>query len=216
MTTDSWINETLYPDWGQRFLVKRELARVQSAFQDIVVFDSSSHGRVMVLDGVIQITERDEFVYQEMLTHVPLLAHGAAANVLIIGAGDGGVLRRVLQHRTVRRAVMVEIDGEVIRLAKEFLPAIGGDAWADPRAEVIVGDGIDHVKRAPDALFDAIIVDSTDPIGVGEVLFTDEFYANCARILTARGLVVNQCGVPFMQADELRETSARRQNFSPT
>ena len=110
---------------------------------------------------------------------------------------------------------MVEIDGEVIRLAKEFLPAIGGDAWDDPRAEVIVGDGIDYVKRAPDASFDAIIVDSTDPIGVGEVLFTDEFYANCARILTARGLVVNQCGVPFMQADELRETSARRAKFFP-
>ena len=216
MTTDNWINETLYPDWGQRFLVKRELARVQSAFQDIVMFDSFSHGRVMVLDGVIQITERDEFVYQEMLTHVPLLAHGAAANVLIIGAGDGGVLRRVLQHRgRVKRAVMVEIDGEVIRLAKEFLPDIGGDAWDDRRAEVIVGDGIDYVKRAPDASFDAIIVDSTDPIGVGEVLFTDDFYANCARILTARGLVVNQCGVPFMQADELRETSARRAKFFP-
>ena len=132
---------------------------MQSDFQDIVIFDSFSHGRVMVLDGVIQITERDEFVYQEMLTHVPLLAHGAAANVLIIGAGDGGVLRRVLQHRGVRRAVMVEIDGEVIRLAKEFLPPIGADAWNDPRAEVIVGDGIDYVKRAPDATFDVIIVD---------------------------------------------------------
>jgi spermidine synthase len=136
-----------------------------------------------------------------------------AENVLIIGAGDGGVLRRVLQHRTVKRAVMVEIDGEVIRLAREFLPAIGGDAWDDPRAEVIVGDGIDYVKRARDAAFDAVIVDSTDPIGVGEVLFTDAFYANCARILTARGLVVNQCGVPFMQADELRDTSARRAKF---
>ena len=122
MATEVWLNETLYPDWGQRFLVKRELARVQSAFQDIVIFDSTSHGRVMVLDGVIQITEADEFVYQEMLTHVPLLAHGAAANVLIIGAGDGGVLRRVLQHRGVRRAVMVEIDGEVIR-AGEAVPA---------------------------------------------------------------------------------------------
>src|ERR1700761_5030167 len=155
MATDSWINETLYPDWGQRFLVKRELARVQSEFQDIAIFESYGHGRVMVLDGVIQITEGDEFVYQEMLTHVPLLAHGAAANVLIIGAGDGGVLRRVLQHRTVQRAVMVEIDEEVIRLSKEFLPAIAGSAWDDPRAEVIVGDGIDYVKRAPDAAFDA-------------------------------------------------------------
>ncbi len=215
MATDSWINESLYPDWGQRFLVTRELARVKSDFQDIVIFDSSSHGRVMVLDGVIQITERDEFVYQEMLTHVPLLAHGAAENVLIIGAGDGGVLRRVLQHKTVKRAVMVEIDGEVIRLCKEHMPMIAGDAWTNPRADVIVGDGIDYVKRAPDASFDAIVVDSTDPIGVGEVLFTDAFYENCARILTPRGLIVNQCGVPFMQADELHETSLRRHKFFP-
>jgi spermidine synthase len=215
MATDSWINETLYPDWGQRFRVARELARVQSEFQDIAIFESPSHGRVMVLDGVIQITERDEFVYQEMLAHVPLLAHGEAANVLIIGAGDGGVLRRVLQHRNVKRAVMVEIDGEVIRLCKQHLAAIGGDAWTDARAEVIVGDGIDYVKRAPDGAFDAIIVDSTDPIGVGEVLFTDEFYANAARILTGRGVVVNQCGVPFMQADELRETSLRRAKVFP-
>ncbi len=215
MATDSWVNETLYPDWGQRFLVKRELARVQSDFQDIMVFESTSHGRVMLLDGVVQITERDEFVYQEMLTHVPLLAHGAAKRVLIIGAGDGGVLRRVLQHRNVEKAVMVEIDGEVIRLAKEFMPGIAGDAWNDPRAEVIVGDGIDYVRQAASGSFDVVIVDSTDPIGVGEVLFTDEFYANAARLLSDRGLIVNQCGVPFMQADELRETNLRRAKSFP-
>ena len=213
--TDMWVNETLYPFWGQRFGVTRELARTKSDFQDIAIFESELHGRVMMLDGIVQITEGDEFVYQEMLTHVPLLAHGAARSVLIIGAGDGGVLRRVLMHKGVERAVMVEIDGEVIRLAKEFLPKIAGEAWDDPRAEVIVGDGIDYVKKAADASFDVIIVDSTDPNGVGEVLFTDDFYANCARILTARGLVVNQCGVPFMQADELRETSARRRKFFP-
>lgn len=211
--TDSWVNETLYPDWGQRFLVKRELARVKSDFQDIMVFESHSHGRVMLLDGVVQITEGDEFVYQEMLTHVPLLAHGAAKRVLIIGAGDGGVLKRVLQHKNVERAVMVEIDGEVIRLAKEFLPNIAGDAWNDPRADVIVGDGIDYVRQAEAGSFDVVIVDSTDPIGVGEVLFTDEFYHNAARLLSAEGLIVNQCGVPFMQADELRETSLRRGKF---
>ena len=215
MATDVWVNETLYAEWGQRFLVKRELAHVQSAFQDIMVFESASHGRVMLLDGVVQITERDEFVYQEMLTHVPLLAHGAARRVLIIGAGDGGVLRRVLQHRNVTQAVMVEIDGEVIRLAREFMPGISGDAWSDARANVIVGDGIDYVKQAVDDSFDCIIVDSTDPIGVGEVLFTDAFYANSARILSAGGLIVNQCGVPFMQADELRDTSARRRQFFP-
>jgi spermidine synthase len=213
--TDTWLNETLYEDWGQRFRFTRELARVKTPFQDIAVFDTSSHGRVLTLDGVVQITERDEFVYQEMLTHVPLLAHGAARNVLIIGAGDGGVLKHVLMHKEVARAVMVEIDGEVIRLAKEFLPGVGGDAWNEPRAEVIVGDGIDYVKKAPDAAFDVIIVDSTDPIGVGEALFTDEFYRHAARILSARGVIVNQCGVPFMQADELRDTSRRRAQFFP-
>jgi spermidine synthase len=210
MPTDSWVNETLYPEWGQRFLVKRELARVQSDFQDIMVFDSYTHGRVLMLDGVVQITEGDEFVYQEMLTHVPLLAHGDAKRVLIIGAGDGGVLKRVLQHKNVERAVMVEIDGEVIRLSKEFLPGIAGDAWSDPRAEVLVADGIDYVRKAADGSFDVVIVDSTDPIGVGEVLFTDEFYANVARLLSDKGVIVNQCGVPAMQADELHDTSLRR------
>ena len=213
--TETWLNETLYPDWGQRFRFVRQLARVKSPFQDIAIFETDSHGRVLTLDGIVQITERDEFVYQEMLTHVPQLAHGAAKNVLIIGAGDGGVLKHVLMHKQVERAVMAEIDGEVIRLSKEFLPGIGGDAWEDPRAEVIVGDGIDYVKNAPDGAFDVIIVDSTDPIGVGEVLFTDEFYQNAARILSASGLIVNQCGVPFMQADELRETSLRRAQFFP-
>ena len=213
--TDAWVNETLYAAWGQRFRCRRELARVRSEFQDIVIVDSETHGRVMLLDGVVQITEGDEFVYQEMIAHVPLLAHGAARKVLIIGAGDGGVLRRVLQHRAVGRAVMVEIDAEVIRLAKQFLPGIGGDAWTDARAEVIVGDGIDYVAHAPAACFDVIIVDSTDPVGVGEVLFTDAFYANAARVLAPGGVIVNQCGVPFMQADELRTTSARRAKFFP-
>jgi spermidine synthase len=213
--TDTWLNETLYPGWGQRFRFTRQLARVQSPFQDIAIFETESHGRVMTLDGVVQITERDEFVYQEMLAHVPLLAHGAAKNVLIIGAGDGGVLKHVLMHKGVERVVMVEIDGEVIDLAKRFLPGIGGDAWTNPRANVIVGDGVDYVGQAPDGAFDVIIVDSTDPIGVGEVLFTDSFYRNASRILTPRGIVVNQCGVPFMQADELRETSRRRAQFFP-
>ncbi len=215
MPADIWLNETLYPHWGQRFRVRRELARVQSLFQEIVVFESYGHGNVMVLDGCIQITERDEFVYQEMLGHVPLLAHGDAKDVLIIGAGDGGVLRRVLMHRNVRQAVMVEIDSEVIRLAQEHLPAVGGSAWTDPRAHIVVGNGIEFVSNAPSDSFDVVIVDSTDPIGVGETLFTDEFYEHCARVLTHSGLVVNQCGVPFMQADELVDTSRRRRRFFP-
>ena len=212
---DAWFDETLHPGWGQRFQVVRTLARVASPFQIIEIFESARHGRVLALDGAIQITEADEFVYQEMLAHVPLLAHGAARRVLIIGAGDGGVLRRVLQHRGVERAAMVEIDGEVIRLCREFLPGIGGDAWTDPRAQVIVGDGIAYAADAAAGSFDVVIVDSTDPAGVGEVLFTEAFYADCARILAPDGLVVNQCGVPFMQPDELRDTSRRRARAFP-
>ncbi|MBE1724309.1 polyamine aminopropyltransferase [Bombella apis] len=214
-SSGAWFNEALYPDWGQRFRVVKELAYRKSPFQDIRIFESSSHGRVLVLDGIVQITERDEFIYQEMLAHVPLFMHPNPKRVLIIGAGDGGVLRRVLQHRTVEKAVMVEIDGDVIELSKQHLPMFGKDAWNDPRAEVIVGDGIDYVKKSGDAAFDVIIVDSTDPIGVGDVLFTDDFYENCARILSDEGIIVNQCGVPFQQADELRETTARRAKFFP-
>ncbi|GAA0590891.1 polyamine aminopropyltransferase [Craurococcus roseus] len=211
----SWVEEALYPDWGQRFACKAEVARARSPYQDILVFESASHGRVLMLDGVVQITEADEFVYQEMMAHVPLLAHGAAERVLVVGGGDGGILRRVLQHRNVRRAVLVEIDEQVIALSKAHLPGIGGDAWADPRAEVVVGDAIHHVAEAPTGAFDAIIVDSTDPAGVGEVLFTEDFYRECARVLTGRGVVVNQGGVPFMQGDELRRSSARRAAFFP-
>jgi spermidine synthase len=119
----AWVNEVLYPAWGQRFACKAEIARVRSQHQDILVFDSASHGRVLMLDGVVQITEADEFVYQEMMAHVPLLNHGDAARVLVIGGGDGGILRRVLQHRGVRRAVLVEIDEQVIALSKAHLPA---------------------------------------------------------------------------------------------
>ena len=210
-----WVEETLYPDWGQRFARRAEIARVRSAYQDILVFDSASHGRVLMLDGVVQITEADEFVYQEMMAHVPLLAHGAAERVLVVGGGDGGILRRVLQHRNIRRAVLVEIDEQVIALSKQHLPGIGGGAWTDPRAEVVVGDAIHYVAEAPAGAFDAIIVDSTDPAGPGEVLFTEDFYRHCARVLTGRGVVVNQGGVPFMQGDELRQSSARRAAFFP-
>ena len=205
-----WRNERLYPGWGQRFAVTRVLAHETSPYQEIEVIETESHGRVLLLDGVVQVTERDEFVYQEMIAHVPLLLHGDARRVLIVGAGDGGVLRRVLQHQTVHKAVMVEIDAAVIRLSRAHLPGIGGAAWDDPRATVIVADGIATVADAPAASFDVIIVDSTDPEGVGEVLFTEAFYRDCARVLGPAGVLVNQAGVPFMQADELAQSSARR------
>ena len=211
-----WFVETLHPGWGQRFEIVKVLVREQSGFQDILVFESSSHGVVLVLDGCVQITQSDEFVYQEMIAHVPIVEHGRAERVLIIGAGDGGVLRRVLQHRGVRAATMIEIDEAVVRLSKQYLPEIGAGAWQDERAEVIIGDGIQYVAAATAQSVDVIIVDSTDPAGVGEVLFSDAFYEDCARILRPGGIIVTQSGVPFMQGTELLETTRRRANWFST
>ncbi len=205
-----WADEDLYPGWGQRFAVTRRLVAETTPFQSIEVIDTASHGPVLLLDGVVQVTVRDEFVYQEMIAHVPLLLHGDARRVLIIGAGDGGVLRRVLQHRTVQQAVMVEIDAAVIRLSREHLPSVGGDAWNDPRASVLIADGIAYVSAAAAGSFDVIIVDSTDPEGVGEVLFSETFYVDCARVLGPAGVLANQAGVPFMQSGELAASTARR------
>ena len=211
----AWIDEALYPDWRQSFHVKQELVRERSRHQDILIFESSRYGRVMMLDGVVQVTEADEFAYAEMIAHVPLLNAGPAERVLIIGAGDGGVLRRVLQHRGVQQAVMVEIDEAVIRLARQHMPELSGTAWADHRADVIIGDGIKFVFEAAPQSFDVIIVDSTDPVGPGETLFTGAFYEQCARILSAAGTLVNQCGVPFLQGPELASSTKLRQAAFP-
>ncbi len=210
-----WLAETLYPGWSQSFHVTHEIVRERSAFQDIVIVQTERHGRVLLLDGAVQITEADEFVYQEMIVHVPLIQHGSVEQVIIIGAGDGGVLRRVLQHRGVRRVKMVEIDEAVVRLSREHLPDIGGPAWDDPRAQVIIGDGIVYMAAAAPRSVDVILVDSTDPAGPGEALFSEAFYRDCARVLAPGGLLVNQSGVPFMQPDELRKTSALRARVFP-
>ena len=169
----------------------------------------------MMLDGIVQITQADEFAYQEMIVHVPLLNHGSVRRILIIGAGDGGVLRRALDHKGVAEATMVEIDEAVIRLSQQYMPEIGGDAWNDARAKIVIGDGASFVQEAASSSFDAIIVDSTDPVAAGVTLFTQEFYKHCARILTPGGILVNQCGVPFLQSAELTSSVAlRRAAFS--
>lgn len=158
-----------------------------------------------MLDGITQTTEADEFIYHEMLAHTPILAHGAAERVLIIGGGDGGMLREVLRHPTVTHCTMVEIDPGVVELSKAHLPNHSHGAFDDPRTNLVFADGAAFVKECTDR-FDVIIVDSTDPIGPGEVLFQDTFYANAKSCLTPGGVLVTQNGVPFMQRDELKNT----------
>jgi spermidine synthase len=203
-----WYEEAYHPDWRQRFQVERYVYRGRTQFQEALVFESPLFGRVLVLDGIVQTTERDEFIYHEMITHVALMAHGAVRDVLIIGGGDGGTLEEVLKHRSVARATMVELDPGVVELARAHLPGINRGAFEDPRTELIFGDGVKFVADTAQQ-FDVIIVDSTDPFGPGEVLFTQAFYADCRATLRAGGIIVAQSGNVFAERERLQACLAR-------
>ncbi|MCF8480100.1 MAG: polyamine aminopropyltransferase [Rhodospirillum sp.] len=197
-----WFFETLHPHWRQGFAADKVLFREKTEHQDLVIFENDTFGRVMMLDGVTQLTERDEFIYHEMIAHVPILGHGMARRVLIIGGGDGGTLREVLHHPSVEHCTMVEIDGAVVEMAKEHMPSVSAGAFDDPRCHLVIADGIEFVKGVQKP-FDVIIIDSTDPFGPAEGLFTAEFYGHCEKILTPGGILVVQAGVPFLQPQEL-------------
>lgn len=209
MIQNGWYNETLYPSWGQRHEIKKVLFEAKTEHQHLVIFENPMMGRVMALDGVIQTTEADEFVYHEMLTHVPLFAHGNAKRVLIVGGGDGGILREVARHKEVEHITMVEIDASVVEMSKEHLPNHSAGAFNDKRLNLVIDDAANFVKVTNEK-FDVIISDSTDPHGPGEVLFTDDFYANCKKALNEGGVLVTQNGVCFMQQEEVANTYARQ------
>ncbi|MGE5504965.1 MAG: polyamine aminopropyltransferase [Actinomycetota bacterium] len=205
----SWFQEKLYDHWQQAFLVGKELYRSEGGLQEIVLFETPHFGRVLALDGVIQVTTGDEFVYHEMLAHLPIYAHGNVKTACVVGGGDGGMLREILKHKGVEQAVLVEIDAGVVEFCRKYMPSVSDGAFEDPRTEVIIADGIEFMANT-DRKFDLIVVDSTDPIGPGEVLFTEAFYKDCARCLTEDGIIVNQNGVPFMQGQEVTDTYRRR------
>lgn len=192
------------PAPGVEFAYEGELVHAEdSAFQHIEIYEHATFGRMLVLDRAVQTSERDEFLYHEMLVHVPLLCHPEPRRVLVIGGGDGGTLRRVLEHPSVEDAVMVEIDERVTALSREFLPSIAADAWEDPRASVLFDDGNAYLHADGDP-FDAIIVDSSDPVGPGIVLFETPFYRRCLDRLNPGGVFVAQVGSPIYFQDEVR------------
>ncbi|ALV93399.1 MULTISPECIES: polyamine aminopropyltransferase [Pantoea] len=193
--------ETLHAGFGQYFTVDKLLYRDKTAHQDLVIFENAAFGRVMALDGVVQTTERDEFIYHEMMTHVPILAHGKAKRVLIIGGGDGAMLREVSRHSSVEQITMVEIDAGVVSFCKEYLPNHSAGAFDDTRLNLVIDDGVNFVNQTEEK-FDVIISDCTDPIGPGESLFTSEFYAGCKNALNPGGIFVAQNGVCFLQQEE--------------
>ncbi len=178
--------------------VSQVLYKGKSEFQDIEVADSKEFGRMLVLDGVFQTSIKDEFMYHESIAHIPLFLHPHPANVLIIGGGDGGAAREAVRHPEVEHVTMVEIDGKVIELSKQFFPEISKAMLENnPKLTVKVGDGIGFMAEAEN-FYDVIIVDCSDPIGPGEGLFTYEFYKNTFKALKEDGLFVQQTESPFM------------------
>lgn len=206
----SGYQETLYPEWAQEFAMDQMIHQEKSEFWDLAIFENSRFGRVLAIDGRIQLTEKDEFIYHEMMAHVPILAHGEVKSVLIIGGGDGGTLREVLRHESLEKVILVEIDPSVIDLSKKYLPTVSQGAYDNPRAKVVIQDAAQYVKETAEK-FDVIICDSGDPEGPAKVLFSTEFYGDCKKILKPNGILINQNGVPFMQKNELKLTQDNRQ-----
>jgi len=199
-----WIAETLHEEDGltTSFRADKVLYEESTGQQELVIFDNPTFGRMMTLDGATQVTTADEFIYHEMMTHVPVLAHGDVKSLLIIGGGDGGILREAARHKSIENLTMVEIDPAVTAFSKKHLPMVSAGAFDDPRLDLIFEDGTKFVAET-EKRFDVIIVDSTDPVGPGAVLFEEEFYRNARRCLTEGGVLVTQNGVPFLQPDEL-------------
>jgi spermidine synthase len=195
-----WFTETLYPGYGQSIEIIDTLVEEKTGYQDLAIHQTRALGRVLVLDGIVQTAEADEFYYHEMIAHVPILAHGDARRVLIIGGGDGGTLREVLKHPGVELATLVEIDPKVVELSRRYLPGLSAGAFDNPRARVVIADGAEFVART-DERFDVMIIHSTDPTGPSLALFDDPFYRDCAKRLGERGVLMRQAGVPFFQKE---------------
>jgi spermidine synthase len=179
----------------------------RSEYQHLTIFRNRFFGHVLMLDGAVQTTTRDEFIYHEMMAHVPILAHGSVGTILIIGGGDGALAREVLRHGSVRSVVQIEIDPVVVEASFAHLNELNAAAFTDPRLRVVVSDGAEYVRTASES-FDIILVDSSDPWGPADRLFTQEFYENARARLAPGGILVAQSGIPFLQADTFTGTMA--------
>lgn len=195
--SDIWFTEQQSKTVRFSIQASKILLEKQSAFQKIVVYESEEFGRFFSLDDLLMVTEKDEFVYHDMIVHVPMAVHPNVQNVLVIGAGDGGTLRELCRYASIQSIDMVEIDGEVVEVSKQFFPTLN-TGFADPRVHLHIEDGVRFVKETTQK-YDLIIVDSTDPFSVGEGLFTQAFYQDCFKILNDDGILVNQHESPFYE-----------------
>lgn len=198
-----WYTEYQTKNLGFTCKTRSTLYTGRSPYQEIAVIDTEEFGRMLVLDGVVQTTVRDEYIYHEMITHVPLFTHPRPERVLVIGGGDGGSVREVVKHQAVTQVEMVEIDGLVVETCKKYLPETSAQL-NNPRVRLKIADGLEHVKTAR-GMYDVIIVDCSDPIGPGEVLFTRPFYESLYTALKDDGLFVQQTESPFYNGDLIRQ-----------
>lgn len=197
-----WFSELQTPSLAISCRTKATLHSEKTEFQDLMVIDTEAFGRMLLLDGVIQTSVKDEFVYHEMITHVALNTLKNPKRALVVGGGDGGSIREILKHKSIEKATLVEIDRRVVEVSKEYLPEIS-IGLQDPRVEIIFDDGIKHVKEHKN-IYDLIVVDSTDPVGPAVGLFAKEFYASVYEALTDEGILVAQTESPFFNADLIK------------
>ncbi|KAJ3036971.1 hypothetical protein HDV00_002163 [Rhizophlyctis rosea] len=193
--------------------VEKILHVANSLFQDVLVFKSTDYGNVLVLDGVIQATERDEFAYQEMIAHLPLNAHPDPKKVLVIGGGDGGVLREVVKHSTVESVTLVEIDEMVVQVSKQYLPAMAA-GFSHPKVNIHIGDGFAYLKEHTDS-YDVIITDSSDPVGPAESLFGETFYDLMRRSLRPGGIICTQGECQWLHLDLIATVLSNSRKIYP-
>ena len=201
------FKERLHKGYAQSIeLSGSPLVDENSQYQHIKIFDTPSNGRVMTLDGVVQITTRDESAYAEMLTHLPILEHGKVKSVMIVGGGDLSIADEALKHKAVKEVVLVDIDGRVVELCKKHFTEINAKAFRDRRMKVVIADAFEYLARPEaKARFDLIIGDRPDPIGPGKALFGETFYDRIKRALKPGGLATFQTGVPFYQPTEITD-----------
>jgi spermidine synthase len=199
---DLWVRENQDDSFEMAYRVEQVLFSQRSAHQQVDIVQTADHGRMLVNDGIVMLCERDEFIYHEMIAHVPLFVHPAAEQILVVGGGDGGTAREILRHAGVKRLLMVEIDEVVVRACREHLPSVAS-AFDDPRLELRFEDALEYVARTG-SRFDVVVVDSTDPVGPGAGLFGRQFYENTARLLNPGGIMITQAESPFYDLHDVQ------------
>jgi spermidine synthase len=210
----TWFTEKQTNNYGITMKINRTLHTEQTDFQKLEMVETEEWGNMLILDGMVMTTKKDEFVYHEMVAHVPLFTHPNPKKVLVVGGGDGGVIREVLKHPSVEKAVLVEIDGKVIEYSKKYLPSIAG-ALDDPRVDVQVDDGFMHIAKSENE-YDVIMVDSTEPVGPAVNLFTKGFYAGISKALKEDGIFVAQTDNPWFKADLIQTVFKDVSEIFPT